>query len=485
MECSDPNPIRTLVLLRNKLLLLLSLLAFLFLTGCKEPTLEISGNQAGFVGEEVTLSATVKYTDEDVNYVWTLLSRPQESILELSNADRAQITFTPDVRGEYRLSVTATTSDSLATYSENINVLIEKKPELVEFNFGELRGRFGHQGIFPIRGSLEVGPAIFLLKTKGDVESITVRLVSSGARLLFSSEEPKFNFDKTPLDKSDDFKKWEIEGEVPIGGSTMLITLHSSSGKTVDINKSLNASSQVSIKLYKSDLSMSWGEYFVIAKIKNSGESDVFTVTADDTHGFISDDYNGETIAIGSGEEKVVKIPLNATREQLKERVYRYSLTANLVGENSQEHISASITVGFDPDPIGIDEKYESVLLNLEGGCAPVEATESELKIVLVGSKFVFPEVLDLEKIIFSSFNGSFHPTNIEIRDVADIDNKDCTSTSADGIDDIILTFSLGDLLSGKLDTEVYTLGWQAHINFKFKDSFIGDAVPFTMDIKR
>ena len=92
------------------------------------PQANAGTNQTVHVGTRVTLDGT-RSSDpnaQTLRYAWTVVSRPAGSSAALSGATSATPTFTPDVVGSYRFSLTV--SDGIATSTASVGLTATNRP---------------------------------------------------------------------------------------------------------------------------------------------------------------------------------------------------------------------------------------------------------------------------------------------------------------------------------------------------------------------
>ena len=113
-------------------MLYLITLGFLFaITGCTiEENLEVTAGDDFTIdfGETVSLNAElVNGSGTDINYEWSINTRPGGSNLTLSNPNNRTISFLPDALGTYSLSVTVSDGSGMMD-SDDVNVTVEYAP---------------------------------------------------------------------------------------------------------------------------------------------------------------------------------------------------------------------------------------------------------------------------------------------------------------------------------------------------------------------
>lgn len=79
------------------------------------------------VGEELVLDGSLSYDPEgsSLSYLWTIVTRPSESSVIISNSNQVAAGFTPDVAGQY--SIRLDISDGHLSATDYVNITVEKK----------------------------------------------------------------------------------------------------------------------------------------------------------------------------------------------------------------------------------------------------------------------------------------------------------------------------------------------------------------------
>ena len=100
------------------------------------PIVSVVADSVTSVGQElVVLASSSDPDDDELQYSWSLLSKPIGSSVSISSATTDQISFTPDVVGEYQVKVMV--SDGIASASDTLTIAVNNNnpPEDSEQKF--------------------------------------------------------------------------------------------------------------------------------------------------------------------------------------------------------------------------------------------------------------------------------------------------------------------------------------------------------------
>ena len=99
------------------------------------PVANAGTDQAAAVGERVVLDGSLSMDDEttpaNLQYAWSIQSRPSGSAAALQPASSATPQLIPDVLGDYVIALTVTDEDGQTSVADSVNVKAEIKPTFV------------------------------------------------------------------------------------------------------------------------------------------------------------------------------------------------------------------------------------------------------------------------------------------------------------------------------------------------------------------
>lgn len=90
------------------------------------PTVDVGEDMTVMLGDSVTLTGQVSDGDE-LTLSWEMTSQPEGSVSDLEGASTTDVTFTPDVAGQY--TVTLTASDSRSVVSDNVSITVRAETD--------------------------------------------------------------------------------------------------------------------------------------------------------------------------------------------------------------------------------------------------------------------------------------------------------------------------------------------------------------------
>jgi hypothetical protein len=348
-------------------------------------------------------------------------------------------------------------------------------PILKSVELGEMTGRPGHQGVFPFQGEPTAGPAYVIVTTEGNVSALSIDVQSNSNTMSNGATTP----DEISEVVSNNLKVWNIEVDLPSGEFTLLITMTTSDGKEIFETIGKQTTNDFKLKLGRNDFEFSYGENTVRASISNYGDAANFIVTATDNYGFVQSQFEPAQLFINTDEVSTVDIPINLSPEQTVGGIYDYEIIIEAKVIDSPRNNTAKMSIDISENPIALKDIHKLIVIN-PGYCDPVNVNSPTLQAVIAGSSKVVISDVDTESITW--MNGKVKPISAEIDDIVSFDNHHCGDINPDGKNDLVMTFSLQDILNYNPDRD-YSIGWPAYISYVNTDGIGGSVFRFSMDV--
>lgn len=352
-------------------------------------------------------------------------------------------------------------------------------PKVETFEYAELKGREGHKGFFPIEQIPVAGKMYLIVTTIGDVSSLSVNITSdTNTSESYSANKPD-QTEKNSLDTiDDDFNKWIVEINLPTGESTIQTVMTTSTDKEyISISEQKVKTNSINIELSRSDLNFSPGPNSVTAKITNYDKDTEFLVSASDNYDFVKGQFLPTTYAIKKGESISVEIPVNL-QKKLEANIYDYQISIQVVNQNSKESNSSKMDLKIKKSATGISDKYKLIVVNPES-CSHISRSNETVEIMIVGSEKLFLNNVNFDSIIL--MNGKLKPLTTSLEDKVSFHGYDCNDMKADGIIDLVMIFSLKDIIQAS-DANGASSNISAYIVYNTSD-FGGDVLEFNLSV--
>jgi hypothetical protein len=384
----------------------------------------------------------------------------------------------PETAGQYYVGICITAiretsgSQTVRLCSSPIKVSVNA-PLLKSLVYGELTGRVGHQGIRPLQREPVAGNVYLMISTEGDVASLTAKITPN------SSEEQRYITETPERTTENNLKEWVIKTEIPVGESSVLITMISSNNQPYPTPTQKIVTSSIGLKLSRSDVDFSPGPNTVSISITNHGEKAVFLVSATDNHQRVQAQFNPKTVTIEKDKSQVVDIPLNLLAENMQGDIYDYQIAVRVENTVSKAVNTARMDINLVKVPMIVSDKYKSVIIN-PNSCSSIAKSSQTVEVVIAGSEKLFLDKVDFNSIIW--MNGRLKPLSSERIDKVSFKGHVCDNIKADGRVDLVMTFSLQDIINTSQNTGNAT-HWPAYIGFRNTSGFNGDVLRFEMSV--
>lgn len=346
-----------------------------------------------------------------------------------------------------------------------------ENPKIVSFELGEMKGRAGHESIFPLHRRPSAGKVYAIVTTKGDVSNLVITVTPKiGAKNLYKTDKPNRVF-------GENLKKWMINIDIPAGDSSLQAMMVSSTNKEYFSTTHKIVATSIDIKLSRSYSYFTAGPNTVTAIISNNGHEDSnFLISATDNYEFVSEDFTEKNVSIKKGESVSIDIPVNLPKILMRD-FFDYKIEISAKNINSKEINIAKMDIDIKSNPVSIPAKYKSVILNT-GNCADVPKDSATVEIVIVGSEKLFLNKVDVNSIFLAS--KKIRPLTTSIVDKVSFSGHVCDDIKPDGLVDLVMTFSLQDIIGDdSLDIE----SWLTYISYHNIDNVFGDIIYFTMKV--
>lgn len=336
------------------------------------------------------------------------------------------------------------------------------------FEFAELKGREGHQGIFPLDSEPVPGEVYAVITTKGDLKSVVVDIKDE------SGNEKKYTPD-TLSRTTDDLKSWYIKLDIPNGKSLLKVvaSLSDSTNKTIYTREIIGKSFK--ILLHGKDLSP--GGNIMHATIINYGSTAGFLISAKDNYNYVNGQFIERTVNIEKDESVTIDIPIYLERSSFTEDIYDYSFNLSVENSTTKELNTAASEFDIKKTPFVIPEEYKLVAVN-PTDCNPIQSSSPTVEIVIAGSEKLYLDDVDLNSIFW--MDTEIKPLSSYLADNISFNSYKCEATIKDGLTDLIMSFSLAEIIgSGSKGSTDFS----ASIDFMNSDNISGHTIDFNMVI--
>jgi len=305
-------------------------------------------------------------------------------------------------------------------------------PEFKDFKFVELRGRDGHQGMFLVFGRPVSGEGIVAIDLQGDVVKLAVTVTTNA--------ESK-TYDTSSVDQTiGDLSTHLIEIEIPLEEFTLSFAITAPDESVIKHKTDILVPKNFSVKVLKSDIMFSQGEYLLEVQITNNGGATDFKVEVSDNKGFLQN-ITQKNLHVGRKRTGAVKLPI--VLPEITEHM-SIVITVTITDPNSGSIIDEGIiNVLVLEEPLVFHDTDWKILTIPR--CQPISNDTVTIQLIIVGTKRVHAEGIDVSTL---RIGGELYPNSFEIKDVVSENSEDCNSFLPDGKKDLVLTFDWKKFLS-------------------------------------
>lgn len=340
--------------------------------------------------------------------------------------------------------------------------------EIKSIDFGVLKGIPEYQYFSSYQGSPLSGKTNIKVITFGDILSLDVTIISEAkVSRKYTSQEP--------IELDEFINEWIIEVDLPIGESSVLAAVESKDGVEYSLEKKVSTKS-AQIKLIRSSHIFSPGPNFLTVQVINFGEDAEFIISATDNNIFVGKQFSPKSIFLGKGETTSISIPVTLPRNLTKD-IDDYLIEVKVKNIETEEVNLAKMSIRIEATSTGVSNDYKLVVPNL-GKCSPVPKSNSTVTVAIVGSSKLILDNVDDSSIFW--MNGRIKPISVNLADRTSFDTHSCDDLQPDGLNDLIMTFSLQEIL-GSINPNINE--WPAHIYYNNKNGLSGDILHFTMKV--
>ncbi len=393
---------------------------------------------------EYTYSAKLTNTDDNANNVTATVTSASENTViidgELSFGDvpngytvTSQDTFT--IRQNRRFAF----DPADLTWSAS-----DDRPlELLSHEFVELRGRKGHQGLFPLFSTPTSGSAIVHTTTNKNLKELTITVVTDFGDTRFNTLNEKADNDK---------KNFYTDVVLPSTPFKLQFKMTSERDEIVIVESDVILPSPFTLFLSSETHNFSPGKNNAILSISNHSNVDQsYDVLVNATGSVINKTLTSKTINVLAGETQNLLIPI-IIPESIDSHLLTVIAQVNETGSSSFEE--AVLKVLILDEPLTLSESDSELIIN-PGACMPLDPSQKTVNILIPGSDRLNVNNIDLDTI--EAIIDESDLLDVNLVDIAASLDKPCDQQQADGKMDLLMTFDLQDFIANNLETfEIY-----------------------------
>ncbi len=322
---------------------------------------------------------------------------------------------------------------------------ISQAPILISHQFVELRGREGHQGLFPLFSSPNAGDAKLQITTSKGVKNLLVTLVSDFGNTDFVAVKG----DTSAGDKDE----WSADLLLPSTAFKLRFTMTPNLGEAVTIESDVIVPRTFSMLLSLVDgHTFSSGKNNVALSITNNSnvnDSYEIIVNANESEGYLSNPLVSKTIDIKANATESILIPILIPKN-IKSHTLKISAKVNEISGSIFEEGALEVLV-LD-EPLTLSALDSKVVIN-PASCLPLDRTQQTVNIMIAGSSHLDVNDIDVDTL---TVNGeAINSLSLQLIDIGTRADKPCDEQQADGLNDLLITVNLQNILVKNSDIDV------------------------------
>lgn len=249
-----------------------------------------------------------------------------------------------------------------------------------------------------------------------------------------------------------DRDEWYTDLTLPSTPFKLRFDMKPSVGEMVTVESEIITPRSFSLSLSLAEgHSFSPGDNTVLLAIKNhSNFDDSYQVLVNGNKDYLASPLISTSIDVSGNSTESVLIPVVIPKAI---NLHTLTLTAE-VNENSTGALEeASLEILIMDEPLTLTELDSKAVIN-PGSCNPIDHNQQAVDIMIAGSSHLDVNDIDLNTLIIIGTDSDIVPINSQLIDIGTAANKACDQQLADGKIDLLLTFSLADILAEEDEAE-------------------------------
>jgi len=314
---------------------------------------------------------------------------------------------------------------------------VEVDLQLIYHEFVELRGRDGHKGLFPLFSTPTAGDAVLHTFNSKDVKELIISVITD----FGNSEFTAVLSDTSAEDKNE----WYTEIVLPSTPFKLRFDMKSAYNSVVTTESGIITPSTFSLFLSLAEgHSFSVGDNAVLLLVKNhSNVDDSYEVIVKGNGGYHTDSLLSTTVAIIANSSKEILVPVIIPNNI---NTHTLTITAEVTGQASSVTEQANKDILITDEPLTLTELDSKAVIN-PGSCDLLNSIQETIDIMIAGSSHLDANNIDIDTVIIITNAAHIKPISSQLIDKGTAANIACDQQQADGKTDLVLTFSLQDIL--------------------------------------
>jgi hypothetical protein len=307
-------------------------------------------------------------------------------------------------------------------------------PEVISHQFVELKGRDGHQGLFPILTKPQAGAAKLEIETNNDVKKLSVNITANGIKTVFVTNEVAANKSGTTM--------WLADISLASNVNVISFDMLSEYGDIITTNPETITTRTFKVDIAAESLNFTSGENFVALSITNAKATNAsFNLNMTGSKPYAGTSLFTKTLNVEAKDKYSVLIPVTVPND-----TSIHTLTISVQVINVEENTSevATIEILVMNEPLTLSSRDDSVLIN-HSNCEKPKVSDKDIDIAIIGSARLDVNNIDLNTIELAGY--PITPYSVDIADIGNDANNPCLEQDLDGILDLNASFDLQEII--------------------------------------
>ena len=192
--------------------------------------------------------------------------------------------------------------------------------------------------------------------------------------------------------------------------------------------------------------SFSIGDNTVLLLVTNHSNVDAsYEVVVNGSEFYLSNPLVSTTLAISANTTKEILIPVVIPKEYVNTAIL--TISAKVKEQSSAVTEQAIKEILVTKEPLTLTELDSKAVIN-PGSCEPLDIDQETVDIMIAGSSHLDVNDIDIDTLIIIADDPHISPISSQLIDKGTAANIACDQQQADGKMDLVLTFSLPDILA-------------------------------------